>query len=157
MWEDLFFFIGEYGPLFVLIFCVLHYQPLWCLVAGVILLEWTICAYFWKWMLLPVGDVRPKYDMMPHTLKTTGMPSAHTSTMVVASVLCLYVLFFGTHKSGNYTVLVPVLLFVLSIIVVKQRLYFGYHSQKQVCAGLAVGILDALFWTGGLISLCGPI
>jgi membrane-associated phospholipid phosphatase len=136
--------IGEFGPL---LFCSIalvigafrRKYFLW-LIALVVILEWSIIGSVWKFVMLPWGTTRPKYGAVPLTLKTTGMPSAHTACMVAAIILSVY----STVMWKTWGLLIAACL--LAVIVVYQRISYGYHSQTQVLIGACVGGMDALLW-----------
>lgn len=105
----------------------------------IIMAEWTIIGDLWKYLFLPfAGSVRPKFQGQPLSLETTGMPSAHTSAVVVALI--------GAIVALHVPALAVLALLMIAGITMWQRVTYKYHSVIQVGMGVAVGVLDASLW-----------
>lgn len=135
---QLFFCIGEYGPLLFVIFLLLCScgSPSVYYITFAVLLEWSLIGLLWKYVFLSYGSVRPKYKGEFCTMHTTGFPSAHSGAMVVA--VCLVLLIPVKHRQ----VFIYILL-ILAPIVIYQRVYFDYHSKTQILAGIMLGLLSS--------------
>lgn len=168
--------IGEYGPAIVIVvfvvviavFCfVANACPAWVLVVGIIIvvaivLEWTLVGVVTKKLYLDTGraTLRPKYDeRTPLTIDTTGSPSAHSATILLATILSsVFVLGMLAWIRTKITArgpflgltLLSVAFVVLSVglcyIVTWQRRAFLWHTTEQVQHGVCNGILSVGVW-----------
>jgi len=143
---NFFYCLGEYGPLVFIIVAfiigIAEKRYFYLLITLAVALEWSVIGILWKFMLLPWGTVRPKYNGQLTSLKTTGLPSSHTASMIIATLFGFCVL--GRWKDPSLITTAVVLL----PLVLYQRIAYHYHSYYQVAVGVGVGILDFVFWLG---------
>lgn len=187
--------IGQYGPL--LIFLVLVVVTIVMLVvakinlkqkssSGVVTLlwiggalilfamvaEWTFIGSLWKYSAfkLGCGSTRPKFENVPLTLKTNGMPSSHAASAMVVTILGTFFLgilftYMSIHVGANLssssssyklfrTVSIICITFFaflavgLLIVTCWQRHVFQWHSKSQIATGIVLGVLTCFAWVG---------
>ena len=137
---DVFYAIGQQGPA-VAVVGALHLGQHWLAIA--VLLEASVLGLVWKLAMLPwCGSVRPHHHTGPLTVRTSGMPSAHTACMV------LFVCVLVSTGASEWVLLAAA---ALGMLTISQRIVFGYHSVLQVLVGVCVGLLDAWLW----LQVCG--
>jgi hypothetical protein len=139
------FVIGEYGPVLILsllfVGALVFKNNIYWIVFLAVLLEWTIIGTLWKCLFLPWESVRPKYTGAQCSLQTTGMPSAHTSCVVLAIILTLLM---GSKHHWMYVVLGASV--CLLPCVIWQRIAFGYHDRLQIAVGFVTALVSAFAW-----------
>jgi membrane-associated phospholipid phosphatase len=134
-------YIGEYGPLiFISAILLFSLKPIYVGFVIILLLEWTLLGVMWKWILLPWGKNRPKYQSQIVSMKTTGTPSAHTSTITMAIIFS----FIFATKTKNWTLFVIAIL--IAPVIIFQRVNWKHHSIEQVLLGIVTGFIDSITW-----------
>ena len=74
------------------------------------------------------------------------MPSAHSQFVFFFAVLIFLMYFRWGRLSKLLELSFTLFLWIAAILVAWGRVYFNYHTSKQVLAGSAVGVILALLW-----------
>ncbi|KAJ2705822.1 hypothetical protein FB645_002103 [Coemansia sp. IMI 203386] len=85
-----------------------------------------------------------------------GMPSSHSQFMGFFAVFVVLYLQCRITTNRVHKILVQLGAVGLSVPVIISRVYLGYHTLPQVCAGAITGIASGLFWFWFLENVVYP-
>ena|SRR3990167_9670332 len=74
------------------------------------------------------------------------MPSAHSQFVFFFAVFLLLLFFKWGKLSKLFELSITLFSWIAAILVASGRVYFKYHTVKQVLAGSIVGVFMAFFW-----------
>ncbi|ORX86986.1 PAP2-domain-containing protein [Anaeromyces robustus] len=76
-----------------------------------------------------------------------GMPSSHAQFMFFFSTYCILYMFMKLKmKNDVWKYLLSAALIGASLVVSYSRYYLSYHTIKQVCVGIIIGICSGTCW-----------